>query len=107
VRAPRWIVGGLSVGQDDETVHVEANVPGPVVEALGAVGMPYAALPVHSESTGHAQLITRDPHGTLAVASDERADGAGSLVPRRTSSPLQAAPGHRIDPTVVERQLDD
>jgi gamma-glutamyltranspeptidase/glutathione hydrolase len=80
VRAPRWIVGGLSVGQSEETVHVEADVPPAVVAAVAAVHMPLETLPVHSESTGHAQLIARDEHGVFAVASDERADGAGRLV---------------------------
>ena len=80
VRAPRWIVGGLSVGQNEETVHVEADVPPQVVAALAAADIPHETLPPRSESTGHAQLIARDEHGTLSVASDERADGSGRLV---------------------------
>jgi gamma-glutamyltranspeptidase/glutathione hydrolase len=79
VSAPRWIVGGLAVGQDETTVHIEADVPSHTVDAITRSGMDIRVLPSHSESTGHAQVVELQGNRVVAAASDPRADGTGQV----------------------------
>ncbi|MGI8333043.1 gamma-glutamyltransferase family protein [Actinomadura scrupuli] len=82
VAAPRWIVGGLEVGQREDTIALEADVTAQVRASLVATGAPLIKLPARSESTGHAQAIAVHPDGTLEAGSDPRADG-GAVVAAR------------------------
>jgi len=74
VGEPRWIVGGMEVGQAEDTIHHEADVPAQTLARLETLGMPFVAHPGLAESLGHAQAI--EARGDVFVgASDPRADG--------------------------------
>jgi gamma-glutamyltranspeptidase len=75
VDAPRWVVGGMEVGEPDDTLRIEDGCPDDAREALAAAGLRIVDLPRWSEWCGHAQAIWRDG-GTLRAGSDGRADGA-------------------------------
>jgi gamma-glutamyltranspeptidase/glutathione hydrolase len=82
VAAPRWIVGGLEVGQREDSIAFEADVTAPARASLVATGAPLTELPARSEWAGHAQAIAVHPDGTLEAGSDPRADG-GAVVAAR------------------------
>ncbi len=71
--APRWLVGGLDVG--DDWILAEEDVPVAVREDLAAVGLPTVSVPRHSGDLGHAQAIRVLADGSFEVGSDPRADG--------------------------------
>jgi gamma-glutamyltranspeptidase len=70
VDEPRWIVGGMELGERDDTVRIEDGVPFTAHGALAGAGIPVIEEPRGSEWMGHAQAIW---HG--AAATDRRADG--------------------------------
>jgi gamma-glutamyltranspeptidase/glutathione hydrolase len=82
VAAPRWIVGGLEVGQRENTVSIEVDVAVPARISLAATGAPITELPAHSEWVGHAQAVAVGQDGTLDAGSDPRADGAAVVAGR-------------------------
>ena len=71
VDAPRWIVGGMELGEADDTVRVEDGVDPDVRDALAGAGdgVPVVDEPRGSEWLGHAQAIWAGVPG-----SDRRAD---------------------------------
>jgi gamma-glutamyltranspeptidase len=73
VAAPRWLVGGLDVG--DDWVLAEEDVPQSVLDDLNAGGLPTVTLPRLSGDLGHAHAIRVLPDGRFEVGSDPRADG--------------------------------
>jgi gamma-glutamyltranspeptidase/glutathione hydrolase len=82
IAAPRWVVGGLDVGDPRDLVLAERRADGDAAQALAAAGWPIRDLPAFDESVGHAQLIRRSPDGEIDAASDPRADGAATVVRR-------------------------
>jgi gamma-glutamyltranspeptidase len=71
--APRWLVGGLDIG--DDWVLAEEDVPQTVRDALRVVGLPTTPVPRHSGDLGHAHAIRVLADGTFQAGSDPRADG--------------------------------
>lgn len=69
VDAPRWIVGGMELGEPDDTVRIEDGVAFTVHGALARAGVPVVEEPRDSEWLGHAQAIWDGVAG-----SDRRAD---------------------------------
>jgi len=69
VDAPRWIVGGMELGEPDDTVRIEDGVAFTVHGALAGAGVPVVEEPRDSEWLGHAQAIWDGVAG-----SDRRAD---------------------------------
>jgi len=82
VADPRFVVGGLEVGQPENIVHVEPNL-GAVANSLARQGFPVSVLAGQNEAVGQAQLIWRDPDGTLGAASDPRSDGSAVIAHHR------------------------
>jgi gamma-glutamyltranspeptidase/glutathione hydrolase len=77
VDAPRWIVGGMEMGERDDTIRVEDGCDEPARDALSRATLRAQAVPRGSEWLGHAQAIwLRDGH---AAGSDFRADGAAAV----------------------------
>ena len=74
VGAPRWVVGGMEVGQPEDTVHLESDVPAATRDRLAGVGWPVVVHAPHSEELGHAHAI-RVLGGEFAGAADPRSDG--------------------------------
>ncbi|WP_431900502.1 gamma-glutamyltransferase family protein [Nonomuraea sp. bgisy101] len=75
VAAPRFVVGGLEVGQREDTISAEADLP--ELGELAATGAPLVELPSRSEWVGHAQVVAADP---FAAGSDPRSDGSAVVV---------------------------
>jgi gamma-glutamyltranspeptidase/glutathione hydrolase len=74
VDAPRWIVGGMALGEPDDTLRIEAGVSTSTRAALDRAGLRIVDVPRDSEWLGHAQAIWCEPG--VAAGSDRRADGA-------------------------------
>jgi gamma-glutamyltranspeptidase len=72
VDAPRWIVGGMEVGEPDDTIRIEDGRAEPTRQALGAAGLRLIGVPRGSDWLGHAQAIWLAA-GT-SVGTDFRAD---------------------------------
>lgn len=79
ISAPRWVVGGVEVGERDDTVRVEDDVDPAARAAIERAGMQPVPVGLHSEWCGHAQAISVAPDGALTAGSDPRADG-GAVV---------------------------
>jgi gamma-glutamyltranspeptidase len=73
VDAPRWIVGGMELGEADDIVRIEDGVAPEARAALQRARFPVLDEPRDSEWFGHAQAIWLDP--VLRAGSDRRADG--------------------------------
>jgi gamma-glutamyltranspeptidase/glutathione hydrolase len=72
VDAPRWIVGGMEVGEPDDTIRIEDGCAEATRQALGAAGLRLIDVPRRSDWLGHAQAIWLDGGGS--VGTDFRAD---------------------------------
>jgi len=76
VSAPRWLLGYMEAGADENpVVQHEQDIPEVARLSLAQTGVPARAVPAHSDDAGHAQVIRRGTEG-LHVAADPRADGA-------------------------------
>jgi gamma-glutamyltranspeptidase len=76
VSAPRWLLGHMEVGADENpVVHYELDLPEVARDSLARTGVPARAMTAHADDAGHAQVIRRGAQG-LHVAADPRADGA-------------------------------
>jgi oxamate amidohydrolase len=73
VDAPRWIVGGMEMGELDDTIRLEDGVDAGARAALSRARLRIVDEPRDSEWLGHAQAIWLDP--VLRAGSDRRADG--------------------------------
>jgi gamma-glutamyltranspeptidase len=82
VAAPRFVVGGMEVGQPENSMHAEPN-PGPAADSLASLGFPVSVLADKDEAAGHAQLVWRGTDGSLGAASDPRSDGSSVVARRR------------------------
>lgn len=78
IAAPRWVVGGIEVGEPDDTVRVEDDVDPAARAAIERAGMRPLAVGTHSEWCGHAQAIALGADG-LRAGSDPRADGGAAV----------------------------
>jgi gamma-glutamyltranspeptidase/glutathione hydrolase len=73
VDAPRWIAGGLELGEHDDTVRVEAGGAPETRAALQRAGLRVVDVSRDAETLGHAQAIWLEP--VLRAGSDRRGDG--------------------------------
>jgi gamma-glutamyltranspeptidase len=73
VDAPRWIVGGMELGEPDDTIRIEDGCGAAARDALARAGLRVVPVPRDSDWLGHAQAIWLEPE--LAAGSDRRADG--------------------------------
>jgi gamma-glutamyltranspeptidase/glutathione hydrolase len=73
VDAPRWIVGGMELGEPDDTIRVEDGCDPAARGALAGAGLRLVDVPRDSDWLGHAQAIWLEP--AMAAGSDRRADG--------------------------------
>lgn len=78
IDAPRWVVGGVEVGERDDTIRVEDDVDPAAQAAIARAGMQPVAIGVRSEWVGHAQAIAITADG-LQAGSDPRADGGAAV----------------------------
>jgi gamma-glutamyltranspeptidase len=77
VDAPRWIVGGMEIGERDDMIRIEDGCAEPARRALSRATLHALRLPRGSEWLGHAQAIWLP--GGCGAGSDFRADGAAAL----------------------------
>lgn len=76
VGAPRWIVGGVEMGESDDTIRVEADLDESAAAALRASHVHVVDVPARDEVAGHTQAIAVGDDGGFDVGSDPRAGGA-------------------------------
>jgi oxamate amidohydrolase len=78
VSAPRWLVGGMDLNNEERTMLAEASVPSATREAFGRAGYRVQDVGHLDEDVGHAHLIRVLEDGTFEAGSDPRADGGAS-----------------------------
>jgi gamma-glutamyltranspeptidase len=77
VDAPRWIVGGMEIGERDDHIRIEEGCAPAARDALSRATLHALTVPRGSEWLGHAQAIwLQDGYG---AGSDFRADGAAAV----------------------------
>jgi gamma-glutamyltranspeptidase/glutathione hydrolase len=74
VDEPRWVVGPLEAGAEDDVIRIEQGVDEHAERALGELGLATRSIPRGSDDVGHVQAIWTEP--ALSAGSDVRADGA-------------------------------
>jgi gamma-glutamyltranspeptidase/glutathione hydrolase len=77
VDAPRWIVGGMEIGERDDMIRIEDGCADSARRALSRATLHALSLPRGSEWLGHAQAIWL--LGGCGAGSDFRADGAAAV----------------------------
>ena len=74
---PRFLSGRFALGEQRDTLHIEARVPKATVDELGRRGHTLDRWGDWNELAGHAHGITIDSDtGVLSGGSDPRSDGA-------------------------------
>jgi gamma-glutamyltranspeptidase/glutathione hydrolase len=76
VDAPRWIVGGMEIGERDDMIRIEEGCDASTRDALSRATLKALTVPRGSEWLGHAQAIWLN--GAYDAGSDFRADGAAA-----------------------------
>jgi gamma-glutamyltranspeptidase len=79
VDAPRWIVGGMVIGERDDSIRIEDGCPRAARDALSRATLHALTVPRGSEWLGHAQAIWL--RGGCRAGSDFRADGGAAVRP--------------------------
>ena len=75
--APRWLSGRFALGEQRDTLHIEARYPRATIDELARRGHRLDRWGDWEELAGHANGITLDPEtGALAGGADPRSDGA-------------------------------
>jgi gamma-glutamyltranspeptidase/glutathione hydrolase len=78
VDAPRWIVGGMEIGERDDMIRIEEGCDASARDALSRATLRPLTVPRGSEWLGHAQAIWLD--GGHDAGSDFRADGSAAAL---------------------------
>lgn len=73
--APRWIVGGSSIGAANSVIESESRVPQGTIEDFERWGFEVRRLEERSERVGHAHILVSGKQ-SFEVATDPRADGS-------------------------------
>jgi len=76
VDAPRWVVGGIEIGEPDDMIRIEDGCADTARDALARATLNPLPVPRGSEWLGHAQAIWLRPSG--GAGSDFRADGVAA-----------------------------
>jgi gamma-glutamyltranspeptidase len=82
VDAPRWIVGGMEIGEPDDNIRIEDGCAESARDALSRASLHALTVPRGSEWLGHAQAIWL--RCGCGAGSDFRADGAAAVRPAAT-----------------------
>jgi gamma-glutamyltranspeptidase/glutathione hydrolase len=78
VSAPRWLVGGMDLRNDQRMLVAEASVPDSTRDAFRSAGYRIEIVGQLDEDVGHAHLIRVLEDGTIEAGSDPRSDGGAS-----------------------------
>jgi gamma-glutamyltranspeptidase len=77
VEMPRWLSGRFALGEERDTLHIEARFPAATIAELERRGHRLDRWGDWNELAGHCHGITIDPEsGILAGGADPRSDGA-------------------------------
>jgi gamma-glutamyltranspeptidase/glutathione hydrolase len=79
VSAPRWVVGGLDLGQPTTIGYLESRLATDARESI-ASRMSTSMLGAVDDSTGHSQAVAVADDGELSAGSDPRSDGRAASV---------------------------
>jgi gamma-glutamyltranspeptidase len=77
VDAPRWIVGGMEIGERNDNIRVEDGCAESARDALSRATLHVLTVPRGSDWLGHAQAIWL--RGGCCAGSDFRADGTAAV----------------------------
>ena len=79
LEAPRWLSGRVALGEDRDTLHIEARFPRETIDELERRGHRLNRWGDWNELAGHAHGIVIDPHSGMRYGgSDPRSDGAAA-----------------------------
>jgi gamma-glutamyltranspeptidase len=78
IARPRWVLGGIEVGSNQDQVMAEQRVPLSAFKSLADSGFRPIRLPARTLDAGEAQLIVRNQSGALEATSDPRCEGLAS-----------------------------
>lgn len=78
VSAPRWLVGGMDLRNDQRMLVSEASVPDSTRDAFRGAGYRVEIVGQLDEDVGHAHLIRVLEDGAFEAGSDPRSDGGAS-----------------------------
>ena len=79
LEAPRWLSGRFALGEDRDTLHIEARFPRETIDELERRGHRLNRWGDWNELAGHAHGIVIDPQsGVRYGGSDPRSDGAAA-----------------------------
>ena len=79
LEAPRWLSGRFGLGEDRDTLHIEARFPQETINELERRGHRLNRWGDWNELAGHAHGITIDPQSGMRYGgSDPRSDGAAA-----------------------------
>ncbi|GAA2522479.1 gamma-glutamyltransferase family protein [Winogradskya humida] len=79
VGRPRWVIGSRDVGYEAMTLLLEPGLPDTLAAAARGLGLDVATTAGPHDDAGHVQ-VARLSGGTLACASDPRADGIAAVL---------------------------
>jgi gamma-glutamyltranspeptidase/glutathione hydrolase len=80
VAAPRILHGRFLLEDDEETLHVEADIGEETLASLSRSGHHVEVTAPNDERMGHAHAIAIGRHGSLCAGSDPRSDGAAVVL---------------------------
>jgi gamma-glutamyltranspeptidase/glutathione hydrolase len=78
VAAPRWLVGGMSLGSATRAIVAETSVPPAARRAFSAAGFDIDDVGALDGAVGHAHLLLAREDGVFEAGSDPRADGGAA-----------------------------
>ena len=79
LEAPRWLSGRFALGEDRDTLHIEARFPRETIDELERRGHRLNRWGDWNELAGHAHGIVIDPQSGMRYGgSDPRSDGAAA-----------------------------
>ena len=79
LEAPRWLSGRFALGEDRDTLHIEARFPPETIDELERRGHRLNRWGDWNELAGHAHGIVIDPQSGMRYGgSDPRSDGAAA-----------------------------
>jgi gamma-glutamyltranspeptidase/glutathione hydrolase len=77
LEAPRWLSGRFALGDERDTLHIEARMPAATIDELERRGHHVDRWGDWNELAGHAHGIVIDPQSGVRIGgSDPRSDGA-------------------------------
>ena len=79
VSAPRWVVGGMDLGQPTNVAYLESRLGVEVRDSIRS-RMSTTMLDAFDDTTGHTQVVAVGDAGELTAGADPRSDGRAESI---------------------------